>query len=146
MAWIFKPYTALTHVNNMLTPHIDFEIDDNIIKYFHSITQITISQVNIYNTGFVSKAFRVFDPSDYHIKFTFTMSNKTPRAIIENLRSFLRNTNGGGISVRFKDSFINGTSGTPITYLGRINNALDATDSNIIISVLTFSLFVWKVL
>ena len=144
MAWIFKSYSPTAFFGQITYPHIDYEIDASIFKYFENVGQSTMAQIKIFNTGFNSKSFRIESNVHYQIEFTFVMSNRTPRHIIEQLKSFIRGTNGAGIPVKFQDTFMNGTTDIPITYIGRIGNNLDASDSNILISVLNFKFLVWK--
>lgn len=143
MATLFQPFSYSGYTGQVIYPNLDYLIDDSTIKYLQNVRQETLPQITIEHTGFVSKVFRIESSTDYNIRFNFTFSNKTPRSVVNNVRSFIRGCNGAGIGVRFFDRFINGSTSTPVTYTGRFGNTIDCSDSNVLVSMLTFDFLVW---
>lgn len=129
MTWAFKTVLpdSATFNGEMVFDSPDLEVD-NDIKRFTESAEYSIKQYIIKHTGFEKKKYKNTDASNANI--SITLVGDLPFTWHQILLRLAIAINGAGCTLQFKDTWISGTSTSPIIYDCRWLNAGDFVETS----------------
>ena len=143
MAWIIQAHLpgGSSFDGQICYDSTTIEVPDDLIRYLESIDIVeTPKYINKYTGGETIK-YRIGNSSgdDMDTEISISLVSKLPRYLFNILFSLANAINQGGMQLYFKDSIVSDEQ-----YTCRWVNAVDFTESNVLVGSCSIDLISWE--